>query len=240
MDNHQRKGAASNGKAAASRSTRSSGKAKKIHSLAEINKAHRAKIQSAGRGAGTSSAAATPATSVKRDDSPQPSTSGQLTKRKGDINGDRNKRQRQQYQPFQSATQPSTSSSSSKTTTKENNSNNKEKIEQMIIYNRGDFLAIRNEFNQFFLCRARQNIYKNGNRIKISWYNDDINPGEYIPDFDDDIDFETILTNVRINRIDSKRIELPEAERQRVQNILQRAIGVEQVCLFISVQSDLY
>ncbi len=171
-----------------------------------------------------------------------------MAKRKGDINGDRNKRQRQQYQPFQSTTQPSTSSSSSTAKAPKENSTTttaaaatttttKEKIEQMIIYNRGDFLAIRNEFNEFFLCRARQNIYKNGNRIKISWYNDDINPGEYIPDFDDDIDFETILTNVRINRIDSKRIELPEAEHQRVQNILQRAIGVEQVRLFTFVFS---
>lgn len=208
---------ASNGKLAATRSTRSSGKAKKIQNLAEINKAHRAKIQS------TSSKGGTPSTPVKREESPEPCTStSQVTKRKSTSNEDRLKRQRQQTQPFQST--PTTSASS---TTKAP----KEKIEQMIIYNRGDYLAIRNEFNQFFLCRARQNIYKNGSRIKISWYNDDIKKGEYIPDFDDDIDFETILTNVRINRIDHKRIELPEAEHQRVINILQRAIGVEQVCL---------
>lgn len=127
------------------------------------------------------------------------------------------KRIRQQYQPFQS---PNVATPVS---------NVKAKEDKIVIYNLNDFLAVRNESNSFFLCRAKQTIYKNGKKIKILWYNNDKDANVYCPDFIDVMDFECILTNIRVVRLEKGQVSIPEGERQRVLNILQRAINVEKV-----------
>lgn len=102
-----------------------------------------------------------------------------------------------------------------------------------IIYNHNDFLAVRNEANSFFLCRAKQKIYKNSKKIKIQWYNNDENPEIYYPDFCDNIEFECILTNVRINRADKSGVKVPAMEKNRALNILERALNVEKVLFLV-------
>lgn len=98
-----------------------------------------------------------------------------------------------------------------------------------IIYNHNDFLAVRNEANSFFLCRAKQKIYKNSKKIRIQWYNNDENPEVYYPDFCDNIEFECILTNIRIIRADKSGVKVPIMEKNRALNILERALNVEKV-----------
>lgn len=128
------------------------------------------------------------------------------------------KRVRQQSQPFQLANSASSS-----------NKNKEKDQDKIVIYNFGDFLAVRNESNSFFLCRAKQTIYRNGRKIKIQWYNNDKDAKVYCPDFYDFIDFECILTNMRVTRLEKGGVSIPENEKQRARNILERAINVEKV-----------
>ncbi len=50
----------------------------------------------------------------------------------------------------------------------------------------------------------------------------------YTPDFYDSTDFECILTNLELVKLGKDRFGLPLEERQRTENILRRAIEVEQ------------
>lgn len=50
----------------------------------------------------------------------------------------------------------------------------------------------------------------------------------YTPDFYDNTDFECILTNLELEKLGRDRYGLPLDERQRTENILRRAIEVEQ------------
>lgn len=53
----------------------------------------------------------------------------------------------------------------------------------------------------------------------------------YIPNFYEILfiflDFECVLTNLRLKRVDKNKYMLPGEERQRTLNILQRALNVE-------------
>lgn len=204
-----------------------------VQELAEKNKAHRVKMQSKAKV--NKSNQKSPPVNVAVPESPQPGPSGLSSKRKVYQNGDedRCKRQRQQYQPFQSPKLSSTPVPNKEKVAREKAT--KERMEKMIIYDNGNYLAVRNEMNHFYLCRVRQNIYRNGARIKIKWYTNDstsehkMKQNEYRPDFPDEIDFESILTNVRVNKLEQGKISLSESEEQRVVNILQRAVNVEQV-----------
>ena len=50
----------------------------------------------------------------------------------------------------------------------------------------------------------------------------------FTPDFNDTTDFECILTNLELEKFGRNRFGLPLEERQRTENILRRAIEVEQ------------
>ena len=50
----------------------------------------------------------------------------------------------------------------------------------------------------------------------------------YTPDFYDNTDFECILTNLELEKLGRDRFGLPLVERQRTENILRRAIQVEE------------
>uniref|UniRef100_V9IDU9 Uncharacterized protein n=1 Tax=Apis cerana TaxID=7461 RepID=V9IDU9_APICE len=73
-----------------------------------------------------------------------------------------------------------------------------------------------------------QNIYKSSRKIRIRWLSQDKNNGEiYSPDFYDYIDFDCILTNLNLNKIDKNKFQLTKIELLRTENILKRAIDVE-------------
>ena len=100
--------------------------------------------------------------------------------------------------------------------------------DKLIVFYKNEFLAVRNAEGSFYVCQAMQNIYKSSRRIRIRWLSQDKNNGEiYSPDFYDFIDFDCILTNLNLNKIDKNKFQLTKIELLRTENILKRAIDVE-------------
>ncbi|XP_050455186.1 uncharacterized protein LOC126853452 [Cataglyphis hispanica] len=100
--------------------------------------------------------------------------------------------------------------------------------EKLIVFYKNEFLAVRNAEGSFYVCQAMQNIYKSSRRIRIRWLSQDKTNGEfYSPDFYDNIDFDCILTNLNLNKVDKHKFWLTRIELLRTENILKRAIDVE-------------
>lgn len=93
---------------------------------------------------------------------------------------------------------------------------------------RNEFLAVRNAEGGFYVCQAVQNVYKSSLRIRIRWLSQDKNDKTYIPDFYDVTDFDCILTNINMERIEKGKYNLPKEEEERTENILKRALAVEK------------
>lgn len=94
---------------------------------------------------------------------------------------------------------------------------------------RNEFLAVRNDEGSFFLCQSIQNVYKSSPRIRIRWLSEDKqNQSIYALDFYDHTDLECVLTTVSLEKQSKGKFELTKAERERVQNILQKALDVEK------------
>ncbi|KAL0130815.1 hypothetical protein PUN28_002433 [Cardiocondyla obscurior] len=100
--------------------------------------------------------------------------------------------------------------------------------DKLIVFYKSEFLAVRNAEGSFYVCQAMQNIYKSSRRIRIRWLSQDKTNGEfYSPDFYDTIDFDCILTNLNLNKVDKHKFWLTRIELLRTENILKRAIDVE-------------
>ncbi|XP_032663760.1 uncharacterized protein LOC116840743 isoform X2 [Odontomachus brunneus] len=100
--------------------------------------------------------------------------------------------------------------------------------DKLIVFYKNEFLAVRNAEGSFYVCQAVQNIYKSSRRVRIRWLSQDKNNGEiYSPDFYDFTDFDCILTNLNLNKIDKNKFQLTKIELLRTENILKRAIDVE-------------
>lgn len=88
---------------------------------------------------------------------------------------------------------------------------------------------MRNDEGGFFLCQAIQNVYKSSPRIRIRWLSaEKQNQSIYGLDFYDHTDIECVLTTVSLEKQSKGKFELTSAERERVQNILQKALDVEK------------
>ena len=123
----------------------------------------------------------------------------------------------------------------------------------MIFHFRGEHLAVRNDEGSYYLCLACQNIYRHSKKIKIQWLGlaTENNPEKniYIPEYYDTTgefifqpnvkvlnieffllffsEFETILTSLEIKRVEKKKYQLDNAEQQRIEKILQKAVDKE-------------
>lgn len=96
---------------------------------------------------------------------------------------------------------------------------------------RGEFLAVRNAESGFFLCQTLQNVYKSSPRIRIRWLSEvDKTDDEYELDFYDATDIECVLTTLELSRAraDKSNYRLSAKERERIENILRKAIDVEK------------
>lgn len=138
------------------------------------------------------------------------------------------KRMRLQYQPFQSPESLPKIFRHSTFTAPRPQYQQGNPEDKVMVFERNDFLAVRNETNEFFVCRTVQNVYKNSRKFKIQWFNNEKRPNIYVADYYDVTDFDCILTNLRLNRLEKGEYELPPEERQRTMNILQRAINIEK------------
>lgn len=134
------------------------------------------------------------------------------------------KRVRLQHQPFQSLDAKMVHPMLKPLTVHQKKSDVND--DRIVVFHKGDFLAVRNESGSFYVCRTAQNVYKTSRKFKIQWLDD--KSGHYVPDFFDTTDFECVLTNLRMNKLSKQKYQLPKDERQRALNILQRAINVER------------
>ncbi|XP_014282016.1 uncharacterized protein [Halyomorpha halys] len=100
--------------------------------------------------------------------------------------------------------------------------------DKLIVFYRNEFLAVRNAEGGFYVCQAMQNVYKSSSKIRIRWLSQVANTDHYSPDFYDNTEFDCILTNLNLEKIDKNKFRLPDVEAQRTQSILKRAIDVEK------------
>uniref|UniRef100_A0A1B6D5E6 Uncharacterized protein n=1 Tax=Clastoptera arizonana TaxID=38151 RepID=A0A1B6D5E6_9HEMI len=99
--------------------------------------------------------------------------------------------------------------------------------DKLIIFYKNEFLAVRNADGGFYVCQALQNIYKSSPRIRIRWLSQQ-EDNLYSPDFYDQTDFDCILTNLNLERVDKEKFRLPIIEQHRTESILKRALDVEK------------
>lgn len=136
----------------------------------------------------------------------------------------KSKRTRLPTQPFQLSLLPEMhhiSKISEKTVSSKINS------DKLTVFYKNEFLAVRNEEGGFYLCQAMQNIHRASRRIRIRWLTQHPND-EFTPDFYDHTEFDCILTNITLKKIQKEQWKLPEKEKLRIENILKRSIDVEK------------
>ncbi|KAL5235500.1 hypothetical protein ACI65C_002910 [Semiaphis heraclei] len=136
----------------------------------------------------------------------------------------KSKRTRLPTQPFQLSLLPEMhqiSKISEKTLSAKVNS------DKLTVFYKNEFLAVRNEEGGFYLCQAMQNIHRASRRIRIRWLTQHPND-EFTPDFYDHTEFDCILTNITLKKIQKEQWKLPEKEKLRIENILKRSIDVEK------------
>lgn len=94
---------------------------------------------------------------------------------------------------------------------------------------RSEFLAVRNADGGFFLCQAMNNVYKSSPKIRIRWLSEDAaDKNIFSLDFYDYTDIECVLTSVSLNKLAKGKLELTQAESDRITNILKKALDVEK------------
>ena len=99
------------------------------------------------------------------------------------------------------------------------------RLHKEIIYEKGEFLAVRNTDDGFFLYQTTRNVYHSVGRIKIHWLTQsEANKQLYALDYHDHIEFQCILTNIRLTKISRNRFHLPEQEQDRIMQILKESI----------------
>ena len=71
---------------------------------------------------------------------------------------------------------------------------NKKETESLILYHRGEFLAVRNPDNGFWLCRLNRDILAPKGQVRIQWLTEsDDNKQVYTLSYHNNIEIESIL-----------------------------------------------
>ena len=115
--------------------------------------------------------------------------------------------------------------------------------DQDAVFEKGEFIAVRNNLDNFYICQATKNIFKHDKHIRIRWLTaTKEDPMVYAFDYYDYIDFKCILTNVRMSKIKRNIYQLTVKEIQRVQKLLKESINADkksQIQQNINIQSSL-
>ncbi|RUS89679.1 hypothetical protein EGW08_002600, partial [Elysia chlorotica] len=104
----------------------------------------------------------------------------------------------------------------------------KKKVENINLYKKGAFLAVRGAEGTFYLCRTAQNVYSKSRRLRIQWLSADTPPNQYKFDYVDFTEMETVLTEIKMEKISKDSYRLPVNEKERIEKILDRALRVER------------
>lgn len=77
----------------------------------------------------------------------------------------------------------------------------------------------------FFLCRVTQNIYGGKSRqFKLNWLSLSKAPNTYRLDYMDKAEMDSILTNVRMERVSRDVFDLPAEEQERIDKVLNKTL----------------
>lgn len=77
----------------------------------------------------------------------------------------------------------------------------------------------------FFLCRVTQNIYGGKSRqFKLNWLSLSEAPNTYRLDYMDKAEMDSILTNVRMERVSRDVFDLPAEEQERINKVLNKTL----------------
>ncbi|GFR67750.1 poly [ADP-ribose] polymerase [Elysia marginata] len=104
----------------------------------------------------------------------------------------------------------------------------KKKEENINLYKKGAFLAVRGAEGTFYLCRTAQNVYSKSRRLRIQWLSVDTPPNDYKFDYVDSTEMETVLTEIKMEKVSRDIYRLPVIEKKRIETILDRALRVEK------------
>ncbi|XP_019636541.1 PREDICTED: uncharacterized protein LOC109479112 [Branchiostoma belcheri] len=97
-------------------------------------------------------------------------------------------------------------------------------INKILYFYRGEYIAVRNDEGSFYLCEASQNIYNTSKTFKVRWLEVEDAPNIYRKSYYDNIELESIITHVKLQRMEKDKYVLPQAEILKTQKILRRAI----------------
>ncbi|XP_070180050.1 poly [ADP-ribose] polymerase tankyrase-like isoform X2 [Littorina saxatilis] len=99
------------------------------------------------------------------------------------------------------------------------------KEETQVLYKKGTFLALRGDDESFFLCRVTQNVCTGkGRQFKLNWLSLTKPPNTYKLDYVDKAEMDSILTNVRMDRVSRDVFDLPADEKARIDTQLNKTM----------------
>ncbi|XP_066280586.1 poly [ADP-ribose] polymerase tankyrase-like isoform X1 [Branchiostoma lanceolatum] len=97
-------------------------------------------------------------------------------------------------------------------------------INKILYFYKGEYIAVRNDEGSFYLCEASQNIYNTSKTFKVRWLEVEDAPNIYRKSYYDNIELESIITHVKLQRMEKDKYVLPQAEILKTKKILRRAI----------------
>ena len=101
----------------------------------------------------------------------------------------------------------------------------REGTESQILYKKGEFLAVRNVDKGFSLCRLNRDILAPKDHVRVQWLTEsDDNKQVYTLSYDNNIEFECILTNVNLTKISNYRYYLSKSEWESIDEILKESL----------------
>ncbi|XP_071963816.1 poly [ADP-ribose] polymerase tankyrase-like [Antedon mediterranea] len=99
---------------------------------------------------------------------------------------------------------------------------------KQVFFDKGAFLAVRGpEEPPFYICQTNQNVFTSSKSVKIRWLEIKKSPDLYILSYNDTVDLESVLTEVKLTKKDKNSFIIATKEIKRVEKIIDLAIKKE-------------
>ncbi|XP_013405621.1 tankyrase-like protein isoform X2 [Lingula anatina] len=98
--------------------------------------------------------------------------------------------------------------------------------QEVLLYKKGSFFAVRNEEGSFYLCQALQHVFHNFTKpIKVLWLSTHGTGNVYKLDYMDTVDLECIVCRVKLEYMSREVYRLPDKEERRISSVLNMVLG---------------
>ncbi|XP_013405042.1 tankyrase-like protein, partial [Lingula anatina] len=98
--------------------------------------------------------------------------------------------------------------------------------QEVLLYKKGSFFAVRNEEGSFYLCQALQHVFHNFTKpIKVLWLSTHGTGNVYKLDYMDTVDLECIVCRVKLEYVSREVYRLPDKEERRISSVLNMVLG---------------